>query len=522
MSVPAAQYLRMSTEHQQYSLLNQAAGIRRYAEERGFLVVKTYSDPAKSGLGIRKRPGLRALLSDVVSKSAEFKVVLVYDVSRWGRFQDNDESAFYEFICKQAGIPVRYCAETFENDGTLPSMIIKALKRSMAGEYSRELSVKVYEGQKRVAQLGYKNGGLPGYGFRRMMVSRDGTHKHVLGPGECKSLATDRVTLVLGPPEEVECVREMFRLFTECRWSGPEIATELNRRGIKGINGHSWSYWDVYGILHRPKYTGWALYGRTAKKLCMPMVRIPPDQWTAIRSIEPIVDQATFDAAQLRFELKNPAKVDDERLLKPLRSLLAREGYLTTDLIKTTPDVFPYRAYRIRFGGLKRVYQLLGMAAGNRFRRTDSRARIQSIFDRLITTLAELPGIRSVTKGANRNARLRLKNGLIVSVLTCHCNLSTYNKQRWVIKPTMDERKHLTLLALLDERNEDIESFYLVPKLEAKIRNGTVSLGLNHALLKAGQKVEILNDLARVAKAIRGTRRDGRKAISSRAEGKRR
>src|SRR3954471_22642203 len=109
MSVPAAQYLRMSTEHQQYSLLNQAAGIRRYAEERGFLVVKTYSDPAKSGLGIRKRPGLRALLSDVVSKSAEFKVVLVYDVSRWGRFQDNDESAFYEFICKQAGIPVRYC-----------------------------------------------------------------------------------------------------------------------------------------------------------------------------------------------------------------------------------------------------------------------------------------------------------------------------------------------------------------------------------------------------------------------------
>ncbi len=33
MLLPAAQYLRMSTEHQQYSLQNQAAAIQRYAHE---------------------------------------------------------------------------------------------------------------------------------------------------------------------------------------------------------------------------------------------------------------------------------------------------------------------------------------------------------------------------------------------------------------------------------------------------------------------------------------------------------
>ncbi|MEO6246527.1 MAG: hypothetical protein ABIQ12_13930 [Opitutaceae bacterium] len=27
-----------------------------------------------------------------------------YDVSRWGRFQDADESGYYEYICKRAGI----------------------------------------------------------------------------------------------------------------------------------------------------------------------------------------------------------------------------------------------------------------------------------------------------------------------------------------------------------------------------------------------------------------------------------
>jgi DNA invertase Pin-like site-specific DNA recombinase len=52
-SVPAAQYLRMSTEHQQYSLDNQSAAIQKYADSHGFTVVRTYSDPAKSGL-VRK------------------------------------------------------------------------------------------------------------------------------------------------------------------------------------------------------------------------------------------------------------------------------------------------------------------------------------------------------------------------------------------------------------------------------------------------------------------------------------
>ncbi len=41
-SVAAAQYLRMSTEHQQYSLVNQATTIQRYAEAHGFSVVQTY------------------------------------------------------------------------------------------------------------------------------------------------------------------------------------------------------------------------------------------------------------------------------------------------------------------------------------------------------------------------------------------------------------------------------------------------------------------------------------------------
>ena len=140
--VPAAQYLRMSTEHQQYSVENQAAANQAYASLHGFEIVQTYTDNARSGVSLKNRTGLQKLLRDVVGGMQPLKAILVYDVSRWGRFQDTDEPAHYEFLCKSAGVPIHYCAETFANDGSLPSLIMKALKRTMAGEYSRELGVK--------------------------------------------------------------------------------------------------------------------------------------------------------------------------------------------------------------------------------------------------------------------------------------------------------------------------------------------------------------------------------------------
>src|SRR5713226_6648232 len=181
--VPAAQYLRMSTDHQQYSLDNQAEAIARYATDHGFVIVKTYSDAGKSGLRLKNRGGLKQLLQDVVDGQLEFRAVLVYDVSRWGRFQDADEAAHYEYLCKSSGVPVHYCAETFPNDNTMSGLILKAVKRTMAGEYSRELSVKVRAGLFRLATLGYKLGGSAAYGLRRQLLDARGRPRQVLADG---------------------------------------------------------------------------------------------------------------------------------------------------------------------------------------------------------------------------------------------------------------------------------------------------------------------------------------------------
>src|SRR5579871_5509856 len=240
--IPAAQYLRMSTDFQKYSLENQAAAIKQYAELHGFEVTCTYQDAAKSGVILKHRVGLQRLLADVVSGNLNFSAILVYDVSRWGRFQDTDEAAHYEFLCKSAGVPVHYCAETFQNDGTLSSLIMKALKRMMAGEYSRELGVKVIEGMNRLTMLGFKQGGIPGYALRRMLVSSSGVRKQELAFRERKSISTDRVILVPGPPHEVQVVKDIYRMFICEKRSTCAIARALNMGGVPRPGCSKWDY----------------------------------------------------------------------------------------------------------------------------------------------------------------------------------------------------------------------------------------------------------------------------------------
>jgi DNA invertase Pin-like site-specific DNA recombinase len=236
----AAQYLRKSTDYQQFSIELQSAANHAYAASRGITIVRTYADEGKSGLTVGGREALRQLLDDVQSGAADFEVILVYDVSRWGRFQDIDESGYYEYICKRAGIRVHYCAEQFVNDGSPFSVIIKNIKRAIAGEYSRELSVKTFNGQSRIVALGFWASGAPGYGLRRLLIDSNGVHKGILAPGEFKSIASDRVILIPGPPGEIATVRWIFNAFVRHRMTETEIAATLNRKGIKTDLGQSW------------------------------------------------------------------------------------------------------------------------------------------------------------------------------------------------------------------------------------------------------------------------------------------
>jgi DNA invertase Pin-like site-specific DNA recombinase len=67
----AAQYLRMSTDIQRYSIENQSVEIAIYAARRGLSIVQTYEDAGKSGLSAYNRPALQNLILDVRTGRAD-------------------------------------------------------------------------------------------------------------------------------------------------------------------------------------------------------------------------------------------------------------------------------------------------------------------------------------------------------------------------------------------------------------------------------------------------------------------
>jgi DNA invertase Pin-like site-specific DNA recombinase len=329
----------MSTDHQKYSTENQADKIREYAERRSIEIVRTYADEGKSGLSIGGRAALQRLITDVESGETDFTLILVYDVSRWGRFQDADESAYYEYICKRNGILVTYVAEQFENDGSPVSTIVKGVKRAMAGEYSRELSAKVFAGQCRLIELGFRQGGPAGFGLRRVLIDQAGNIKSELSRGEHKSLQTDRVILVPGPEREVRIVNDMFRWLIEEDLSIGDIAGRLNGMGIRTDIDRRWTYSTARQVLTNEKYIGNNIYNRQSFKLKKLHVKNPPEMWIKKEgAFDGIVPVEVFFTAQ-RILAVRATRYTDEELLYRLRRLYENKGTLTGLIIDQTGDM---------------------------------------------------------------------------------------------------------------------------------------------------------------------------------------
>jgi len=131
-AIRVAAYVRTATVHPQCSAKKQKDMIRRYAARHGMKIVRTYFDEGRSGLSIQYRDQFKQMMADVQGGNADFTCILLHDVSRWGRFQDADEGAHYEFICRRAGISVHYCAKPFE------SPILKRIKRAVAAAYKHK------------------------------------------------------------------------------------------------------------------------------------------------------------------------------------------------------------------------------------------------------------------------------------------------------------------------------------------------------------------------------------------------
>ena len=392
---------------------------------------------------------------------------MVYDVSRWGRFQDADESGYWEFVCKRAGVIIHYCAEPFINDGSLSSAIFKSLKRTMAAEYSRELSAKVFAGQCRLIELGFRQGGRVGFGLRRLLVDQERRPKGILAAGQMKSIQSDRVVTILGPEEEQKIVREVFRSFVDEGKSQLGIAKELNARGIPSGKNGSWCYASVHDILVNPKYIGANVFNRKSLKLHQRTVHNPEELW--IRkdgAFPPIVSRDLFERAAKIIESRHRRPTDEE-MLDQLRLVLGTRGRITGALIDQSACLRKNSSFFVRFGGLRRAYEKLGYTPQHNLSFLECNAALKALHAKLLNDLlSNLKANGAVIEMFPKIGTLKVNEDFSLQLFVTRCLRSPDGRARWWIPKRPSSGCDLTIVARMNDDNTRILDHFLFPANE--------------------------------------------------------
>jgi DNA invertase Pin-like site-specific DNA recombinase len=403
----------------------------------------------------------------VESGTADFTHVLVYDVSRWGRFPEPDEAAHYEYLCKRAGITVRYCAEQFENDNSTASNLLKALKRTMAGEYSRELSVKIRAGQRRLASMGWWQGGPPPFGMQRLLVDQQRQPKHVLALGQWKSIETDRITLKPGPKEAVETIQLAFDLYTKKGLTRGKIAEILNREGRFG-GKKPWNVTALRLLLTNPIYKGAYPYCKHS------------DHHKLLRRSEWLVREHAFDAiisdeqwekAYSRVQDEIKPLVDSE-MLEGLQRLWKRKGTLNSTLINAAKDIPSAVAYHRHFGGINEAYKLIGFPLPRDMSFTNAITKLKQMRNDIADCLCE--NIRAVGAHAERLASagfLSVNQNITIKIAVSTGMYWHSRRTAWALLLAKRPPADITVIARLNRPDHSILDYYVVPAF-SQVRGG--------------------------------------------------
>lgn len=467
LRLKGAIYIRMSTEMQTESPENQERQIRAYAAQYGIEIVIVYADLGVSGMTAEKREQFRTMIDDVEQGRNAYNIVLYLDESRWGRFVDSREAEYHRMRLERKNVICQSCEKPLALTSNIADRIMTLLRDESASDYCRQLSQKVWVGQCNLVTKGFRQGGVAGFGLRRMLLDEAGSPKQELTMGQRKSLLTERVILVPGPEDEREIVLWIYDQFISGT-NEAEIAARLNAQSIWNHFGRPWSRGTVCEVLTNEKYIGNNLFNRTSGKMKSKARPNPENEWVRReQAFEPIVDAGLFSAVQEIYRERNKKFTNDE-LLQGLRDLCARQGRLSALIIDEADFLPPSSLFRTRFGGLLRAYRMIGYTPERDYQYVAINQRLRAFHAETVANV-----IRQIEEICGRRIfvdpetfLLELNHNLLISIVISRCFTTPTGTIRWKIRFDSGLHPDITIAVRMDTRNESIHDYYILPSLE--------------------------------------------------------
>ena len=312
----AAIYVRVSTSRQaerDLSLPDQIAQCRAYCERQAWEVAEIFTEPGASALD-EDRPVFQEMIYTATRSDHPFDFVVVHSVSRFSR--DALHSELYVRKLRKAGVELVSITQSVTPDAS-GEMFRKRL--NVFDEHqSRENAKHMHRAMLENARQGFWNGSRAPFGYNTEVAERRGDK--------------DKKVLVVNE-DEARTVRHIFGMATGVNGHPvgvKAIASHLNERGILR-RGHRCSTGGVHDILTSTTYFGCHYFNRTDSRNGTPR---PPSQWIELR-VPPIIDEATFNAAQGLLKSRGPKRMPPRVANGPtFLAGLARRGHCGAALMQ--------------------------------------------------------------------------------------------------------------------------------------------------------------------------------------------
>jgi DNA invertase Pin-like site-specific DNA recombinase len=356
-----AYYRHSAEDKQENSVAIQRDHAQKFARENNMEIIHEEADEGKSGLSAERAGFQKILLNWVFNDNAPaFDYILVYDVSRWGRFQNPDEAAMYQYQCTKRGKKIIFVDKGIpREDQALINHLQTSIERYMAADYSRQLSGKVFFGSAKVSEQGYSAGGVACYGMARLLLDANKQPIRTLKLGEHKQISNERVIFTPLNDATTQTVQDIFDLCANQSKTPDDIALILNQRNIPAPNGGLWDKYKIVRILSNETYVGSRIYNKTWKRLKQKGRRNPRSEWVICpNAFEAVVSKDVFEKAQQFLQHLFPirpkgisfiAKKLRQTIRKDLSSLLSSRGVdedKISIMLRSFPVVFSTKFFR--------------------------------------------------------------------------------------------------------------------------------------------------------------------------------